>query len=1262
MALRDYDWEPSYATSDIRDDGQIVDILHDFYIPALSRAVTYDRVAGYFTSTSLAAASQGFSRFINNGGKARFIVGMQLEQEDAEAILQGDEQRTDQHLIQILENCDGWTQATCRGVELLAWMVAQGYLSIRVGLRVHTQTGQPKPFDYAQDGYLHEKWAIFGDGTDQLFIAGSLNESMTALAINAENIMVHPSWDTWGQQVIPKKQRNFDLLWHNQHPAIKTYSLPEAVKAQLIKIARSAKVFTEIDGTPATQVQASLLTRQTQTIHQPSFPERLGFALLRLAPLLPGGEKIGIETTPIEPWPHQRFVAYRLLETYPCNHLLCDEVGLGKTIEAGLIFRALWLSGRAQTIRVFAPAALTQQWLVEMADKFYLPFVRRTNRQGHFERLDEITGESIAGAGQLFDSALEIISTGLLINRSKGRILTDMPDTDVILMDEAHKARRQSPDNRNTFPRFNKLYQELETALYPKSKTLLLATATPMQLNRVEAFDLLKVMPSAGAVQFSEDLSEIFYRIRERLLRQEPLNHPEIEWLRRYLKNVKASAPIHWHFVCDQVLDPFGKMDLDNLVEHNTEPLNWASLQPALSLFAPLGRTMLRHTRSLLRTYQREGLLNANLAKRHVEPVIILLSPVEREVYDQLQTYCADLTRYISANMEAGKQRAAIGFYLSFLRLRYASSFHALRRSLERRLDKIQLTLDHRAQQFTSEAIERDELDELNDDEVEGLVLKYRNETDLTWEQGAVKELLDTMEGLPNTPQKLLQLLKHIDQRLQPGTGRVRQLVVFTRYADTLEFLNNDLCQRLPHCPIGTFSGAGGSLRRAGQSKAEGMERTRIKRLFVDGSIDILLCTDAAAEGLNLQSADLLINFDLPWNPMMLEQRIGRIDRIGQHHQNICVFNYLYQDSVEEVVYSRLVKRFREAVIVSGELQFSLLPIQTEDFEDFAKTEGEQGKITEQELIQRAHQHAQRIIERQELTQFNAEEQKQAYENLDASRRSQPAPIDLAGIWNLITESPYLKALGGYIEHFPQGEAFQIKGIPGIKEDSLLTISRPLFEKGVGSADQRRLHFATYGDPVFEALINTMLDSLPEIQAAWVKREPLSGLLVDGKLLKNHQQLVDFYNLAENTPITLSKRVVPTQKRQSDLLGRHQRMVLDSAAASLAKYKLREQPDTVANQMALLSRFCKDVKRRHSQCFHIPFDSPDRNGTLALADKLLWSIYSQDKEILAEANPLMLEVLSEIIHRQLNDIKKQNRRRDEVYKTLRDKALRFWVR
>lgn len=1255
MSIRSYPWEPSYATSDLRENGAPVDVLHDFYIPALQRATHYDRVAGYFTSSSLAAASQGFSRFVENGGYARFVVGMALQPEDAAAILHGDEQRAAKAMLDELNVTPQWPNATRQGVELLAWMVANGYLEIRVGLRVNARDGTPQDPDFAQDGYLHEKWAIIGDEYDELFISGSLNESRTALSINAENITLMPSWDDWHRSVFQQKKRNFEALWSGTHPHIKTLTLPEAVEARLVTIANNVPGLYEIDDTPALPPP-----EVNDTGHPvPGPADQLRFAMIRLAPLLPGGDRVGLETTPIEPWPHQRFVARRLLETYPRNQMLCDEVGLGKTIEAGLAFRALWLSGTARSIRVFAPASLTSQWLVEMAEKFYLPFVRRTNRRGHWERIDMSSGELEQGEGEMFDDPLEIISTGLVINRRGGRLLSSFPDTDVVLLDEAHKARRQAPDNKATKPTFNKLYQELHDTLYGRTRTLLLATATPMQLNRVEAFDLLKLMPAAGAVQFSEDLCEIFYRVRDKLLDQDPLLDYEREWLSRYLRDTSSSAPEQWKFVNEHVLSFFGQAGLSDFVEQGMDPMDWDAVQPALSQLAPLGRAMLRHTRSLLRTYQREGLLNANLAWRDVNPRIIPLAGVERAIYDELQDYCAELANHIAANMEEGRQRAAIGFYLSFLRLRYSSSFYALRCSLERRLVKIQQTLDHKAQATGSLAEDREELEELQEEDVEGLVLKNRTESDLTWESEAVRGLLATMSRLPATPRKMHQLLEDIEARRLNGSDRVRQLVLFTRYADTMEYLHGELRRLLPGCPIGTFSGAGGTLRHPGEFKPENLDRTTIKQRFVAGHIDILLCTDAAAEGLNLQSSDLLINFDLPWNPMMLEQRIGRIDRIGQHHHHIDVLNYLYQDSVEEVVYSRLVKRFKEALTVSGELQFSLLPIQPEDFEDFAKAEGEQGKINEEELIRRAKQHAESIKERQRLTEFSAEEQKVAYENLEAVEASTRPPATLDDIWNALTESPYLKALGCGIESFQHGDAFRLADVPGVPGKRLLTISRELFEHGLGQDDHRKLHFATYGDPVFDLLLDHMVRTLNVVQTAWLEHTPLGSIRVGERVFTSVPALLDFRPDEGELHLELVARPHVVRPAITDRVGRHQRVMVDAAASSLAAQKLRPESDTAKNQIAEIDRFCGDVYQRPGQRVRLNFDSDDRNGLLAVRDKLLWPVGQHRKGLFVEADPLLLGAVRDTIFRDLGSSKKGQRTSHDVARRLTVNGHRF---
>ncbi len=1252
MALRDHPWEPSYATSDLRDDGVQVDLLHDFYIPVLRHATAYDRVAGYFTSSSLAAASQGLSSFVNRQGRARFVVGLQLETEDVAAILRGDQQRASASLHAQLDTLASWPDDLRHGVELLAWMVAHGYLTIRVGMRVHVKDGSAQTFDFSHDGYLHEKWAIFGDGQDELLISGSLNESFTALTINAENIIVQPSWEPWHRKLLVQKKRNFEALWSNQHHAIKTFSLPAAVKARLIGLAGQAITLYEIDGTAVSVRSHQINESNTPTLN---FVERLRFAMIRLAPLLPGGEQVGIATTSIDPWPHQHFVVNYLLKTYPRNHLLCDEVGLGKTIEAGLLFRALWLSGWARSIRVFAPAALTSQWLVEMAEKFLLPFVRRTNRKGDWERIALSNHQLQQGSGQLFDQPLEIISTGLLIHGQVESLLAACPATDVILVDEAHKARRHQPDQDRTLPRFNKLYQALEGTFYDKAEALLLATATPMQINQVEAFDLVKLMPCAGAVQFSQELCQIFYRLREQLITDGALGDDEQQWLRRYLNNMRISAPEKWDFSYQWVLNPFGQIGLNEFVQHGLRPLDWTAIQPALTQLAPLGCAMLRHNRSLLRCYQRQGRLQANLAWRQVMPIIIPLEGTEREIYDQLQDYCSQLSCQIADNMGEEKQRAAIGFYLSFLRRRYASSFDALRCSLKRRLDKIQQTLDHKARQWAKDGLDREALEELSDDEIEGLVLKYRNESDLIWERDTVSRLLETMQRLPVRPRKLRQLLAHIEQRRIDGGDRVRQLVLFTQYTDTLNSLYEELRRALPESPIATFAGTGATLRPAGQVAPETFDRTTIKQRFVAGHIDILLCTDAAAEGLNLQSADLLINFDLPWNPMLLEQRIGRIDRIGQVHHQIFVYNYLYQGSVEEAVYSRLVQRFDEAIRVSGELQFSLLPIQPEDFEDYAKAAGEPGKIDDDELLHRADLHTKQIKARHQLTEFHADEQQAAYEALAAQQQAQPLPASLSDIWRVISTSEWLVALGGHLVSFSQGDAFCCVNISGIADHTLLTTSRQLFQHGLAPNDPRPLHFATYGDPVFERLLDWALHPLPDVQKAWQARTPLAAVRVGGDQLHG---ISDTWALKNNIAhdVELIERTPAPPHRRDDHSGRYQKAMLYQVAARLAQMKLSAEAESVSNQIANIDRLMADVNKRATRRVRIEFDLADRHGLLAYQDRLLWPLHNTEKTLIVEACPLLLQAARDLIYKQLNAMSQNTRTAADVARRLRQLA------
>jgi len=160
------EWAYSYRTSSASPEGQPVNILHDFYIPVLSLSVRYDRVAGYFRSTSLAAASQGFSAFTATDGKMRLVVAADIAEEDVSAILRGDAQRMGYRLNQQFDQPETWPEEVTRGVELVAWMIAKKHLEIRVAFRIHKKTCKPISLSSVEDGYVHEKWAVFTDSQD----------------------------------------------------------------------------------------------------------------------------------------------------------------------------------------------------------------------------------------------------------------------------------------------------------------------------------------------------------------------------------------------------------------------------------------------------------------------------------------------------------------------------------------------------------------------------------------------------------------------------------------------------------------------------------------------------------------------------------------------------------------------------------------------------------------------------------------------------------------------------------------------------------------------------------------------------------------------------------------------------------------------------------------------------------------------------------------------------------------------------------------
>ncbi|MFZ5766853.1 MAG: helicase-related protein [Thermodesulfobacteriota bacterium] len=1056
-------WSHAYRTSSCWPDGRQVSILHDFYIPALKLASRYDRMAGYFRSTSLAAASQGFSAFTGHGGRMRLVVGADLDGQDVTAILNGDQERLAKHLNAELAEPAAWPEEVTRGVELLAWMVANDFLDVRVAFRVHGATGKPLAFTSIEDGYVHEKWAVFGDEEgNRLYISGSLNESKTALALNAENIDLHADW--WSERDrlrIDDAETTFLSVWQDQSPYIRVMPLPEAVRRRLLAIAEQASLLLEIDGS----------TSWRRDVAPPSALERLTFALIEHGPKLPGGRFVGMETAPVAPWPHQEVVARRLIATWPYSYLLCDEVGLGKTIEAGLAIRSLVLSGMAKRVLITPPASLAKQWQRELAQKFFLSFGRAVTTGGlrHEYIFPE---EKAVAATSLYQADLALVSTGLLSRQDRSQDLLGR-HFDIVLVDEAHYARRQNPaakDICRTMPRFGRLYETIRDHLRQKTDSLWLATATPMQIGWIEVYDLIRLTNRIGLFQHDPTLTWAYYGALGKLVRRQRVSEAEWQFLRAAIRALDRQDPFFRRYLDQAVIDGRIRSAVRQWLDDGRIPRgsDAATMQRLIFAAAPLSRVMLRHTRPLLEIYREQGKLGAKLAKRTILPIPrIAFTELEAQAYRELESFCQGLTEQLQRHGGNTSSPFPLMFLLCLLRLRFSSSLYAIRETLRRRLDRVRLTREfHQQENDTGESSELEGVDdEESDDKAVAALLSDRTPKDLAWEEERLTAMLSTLADLTSTPSKMQELFRVLDRR-RLSQGRIRQTVIFTKYFDTLIDIVNRLRTVDQSMLIGTFSGQGGQYVDPRTRQLKGIDREEIKQRFLREEIDVLVCTDAAAEGLNLQTADLLINFDLPWNPMKVEQRIGRIDRIGQRHDEIMVLNFCYVDSVEEAVYGRLLQRLREAGAVVGAQQISMLPITEEDFRALAE-----GKTTPQRLEEEAKK---RIIEQRKRTEgmeLPARELYEMYVRLADQEKMKPAPVTLDGIWQAVSQSRYLHDLG--CMPAPSLPMFVVQGVDGIPDRTMLTVDRELFDRGI-PGQVSRPHFATYGEPYFHALVSAV--------------------------------------------------------------------------------------------------------------------------------------------------------------------------------------------
>ena len=565
--------------------------------------------------------------------------------------------------------------------------------------------------------------------------------------------------------------------------------------------------------------------------------------------------------------------------------------------------------------------------------------------------------------------------------------------------------------------------------LKDKAKSLLLMTATPMQVAPVEIWDLLAILgiPPEWTDKAFQDHFESLAK------------NPDDAELHRLASLFRANESAYGPIPDGEVDRVAGKYDLGPADRKNVlSALRSPSLIPLkrlsttlrqgaialLKLGTPIRARMSRHTRNLLREYHARGLIDSPIAERDVDDIAVEMSPQERAVYEAVEDYIS--TTYQAATPD---KKTAVGFVMTVYRRRMASSFHALRKTLEKRLEALSRgTTDDQDEERLAEDVAQDErADDVMSAEQ---AADYESEALAVEERARIQELLKAVARL-GTDTKALRLVEELKGVLASGYDTA---IVFTQYTDTMDYLKDFLAERLD-LPIGCFSGAGGQRRDISGSWSR-CTKEEIKRLLREKQIRILVCNDAAGEGLNLQTAGALFNSDLPWNPMKVEQRIGRIDRIGQDRTVVKIVNFGYKDTVETDVYFALQERIGLFKGVVGKLQPILSQIPRQ-FETAALMAPEQREKARHEALS----NIQKLVDEAEAGGFDIDEVSEADLRPPEFPPSPLTPADL----DLVLRREELLPPGVECRELePSTYALRV---PGCAEEARVTTSPDVFDE-----------------------------------------------------------------------------------------------------------------------------------------------------------------------------------------------------------------------
>ena len=567
----------------------------------------------------------------------------------------------------------------------------------------------------------------------------------------------------------------------------------------------------------------------------------------------------------VEIKPHQVGVLHRVAGAYPHRFLLADEVGLGKTIEAGLVIKELKARGVAERVLVLAPSGIVSQWQFELKSKFsevFAVYNKATISYLQNKHPDE-------NVWTLENNVICSSTFAAWDDRRREDIA--LADWDLVVIDEAHHARRTwEGRSRYSDTLLYRLASRLADPERSTSDGLLLLTATPMQLHPFELYSLIELLDPALFADYEE-----FQAHAESLAGLNRL----VDEVRRWPALGEAEQLESEEAIRRWLPDEGPRLTSALASAEERDRLSEDLLQ-----FHRLSEVMVRNRKSVV-----GGFMPRTAKTWTVDP-----SEQEMAAYDAV-------TEYVRSGLQRSRdiKNNALGFLMATLQKMNASSSETLGKSLVRRIERLEEGLLSKQ----APALDDDEdASDLSEEEIDD-VLAIDARVAILEELANLRRLVGLLDAI-EIDSKAQTLLDGLDG-LRGGDPTVKVLV-FTQFRDTQAYLARILGSSWP---IHLFHG---------QLKPE--EKDAAVAAFRDHpGPRLLISTEAGGEGRNLQFCHTMVNYDLPWNPMRIEQRIGRLDRIGQRHA-VTIINLAVAGTVEERVLEVLERRIQVFVETVGGL------------------------------------------------------------------------------------------------------------------------------------------------------------------------------------------------------------------------------------------------------------------------------------------------------------------------------------------------------